>query len=253
MVRPALLTVLLILLGAPAAGQDTPAVLLPRETARVASVPDGAHVSLADGRLVELADVNVPDPKARTFLLRLVGRRRLDLLSASTPIPVDRHGALQAHLRTSTGVWVQGALLEAGLARVSPGAGGSGVEGPATAQAMLTLEATARAARRGIWANPAFRVRTPAELADDLDTFQLMEGRVVTAALVGGRAYLNFGPDRTTDTTVIADPPVARGLAAAGVIPAQLAGRLVRVRGWVGRRQGPEIRLASPEALEILD
>lgn len=253
MVRKALFAGLLILLAAPAAGQQPPPVLLARENARVARVPDGAHVALADGRLVQLAGVDVPDPLARSFLVRRVGRRQVELLSAGEHIPIDRHGALHAHLQTSAGVWVQGALLQAGLARVRPGIDGAGPDGPATSGAMLALEAKARAARRGIWARPAFRVRTPGELADDLDTFQLMEGRVVTAALVGGRAYLNFGPDRMTDTTVIADPPVARALAEAGVNLGQLSGHLVRVRGWVGLRKGAEIRLAAPEALEILD
>ena len=52
---------------------------------------------------------------------------------------------------------------------------------------------------------------------------------------------------------MIADPPVAAALARAGLDPAQLAGHLVRVRGWVGKRKGPEIRLAAPEALEIIE
>jgi len=246
--RKAVLTGLIILIALPATGQEAPPGLAVSLTAKVAKVLAGDRVALAGGRLVHLAGIDTPDPAARQRLTRLVQGRQIDLLAAGPNIPIDRHGTLHAHLLTPSGVWVQGALLKAGLARVVPG-----IDGPAASRAMLGLEATARAARRGLWSRPVFRVRTPGELAGDVDSFQLMEGRVVSAALIGGRAYLNFGPDRMTDTTVIADPPVAAALARAGVDPAKLLGHLVRVRGWVGQRKGPEIRLAAPESLEIVE
>ena len=246
--RTVVCTGLFLLVALPVAGQEAPPELVSREATKVASVVAADRLRLADGRLVQLAGIDTPDPSARRLLTRLVGKGRVDLLAASTSIPMDRHGTLRAQMRSHARVWVQGALLKAGLARVAPG-----IDGPVASREMLALEATARAARRGLWSRPEYRVRTPDTLGAAVDSFQLMEGRVVTAALVGGRAYLNFGPDRMTDTTVIADPPVAAALARAGLDPAQLAGHLVRVRGWVGKRKGPEIRLAAPEALEIIE
>ena len=45
-------------------------------------------------------------------------------------------------------------------------------------------------------------VRTPADAGDALDSFQIVEGRVLAAALVRSGGYLNFGADYKTDFTL---------------------------------------------------
>ena len=85
---------------------------------------------------------------------------------------------------------------------------------------------------------------------------------MVSAARVRGRLYLNFGDDWRTDFTVTVapgdarlfddDPVWAPLLDAAGGL-AGLADRRVRVRGWLGRYNGPEITLTHPEQIEFLD
>src|SRR3546814_5635730 len=60
---------------------------------------------------------------------------------------------------------------------------------------MLTLERRARAARRGIWADPFYAVRGPEDAGRLVDSFQIVEGRIVEAAEVRRRIYLNFGQD----------------------------------------------------------
>jgi micrococcal nuclease len=117
---------------------------------------------------------------------------------------------------------------------------------------MLVIEKRARANRLGIWAKTRFRVRNPHEPRRDIDTFQIVEGRVVSAAIIKGRAYLNFGPNWRTDFTFSISPRDRRRFERAGIDLAMLASRRVRGRGWVTLRNGPLIELTHPEQLEIL-
>ncbi|MGH6954261.1 MAG: thermonuclease family protein, partial [Alphaproteobacteria bacterium] len=117
---------------------------------------------------------------------------------------------------------------------------------------MLALERAARAARRGIWAHPFYRVLAPGEAAGFIDSFQLVEGRVVGAAVVKGRGYLNFGPDRRTDFTVTISPQDLQRFGAEWGAFESLEGRRVRVRGWLRSFDGPQIEATHPEQLEAL-
>ncbi len=85
-----------------------------------------------------------------------------------------------------------------------------------------------------------------------MNSFQLVEGRVATAANVRGRVYLNFGEDWKTDFTVLAPSSVRRMFEKKGIDLALLGGSVVRVRGWVKSWNGPMIELTHPEQLEIL-
>ena len=117
---------------------------------------------------------------------------------------------------------------------------------------LLARESQARAAQRGIWALPFYRIRKPAELDNEIDTFQLVEGRVVSAAVVRGRIFLNFGPDYRTDFTVTIAPQDMKFFRSAGLDPRTLQGKTIRVRGWISLQNGPEIEATHPEQIEIL-
>jgi hypothetical protein len=68
-----------------------------------------------------------------------------------------------------------------------------------------------------------------------------------------GRLYLNFGPDWRTDFT-LAVPREAKALFKRSALdPAALAGRMIRVRGWIRVQNGPLIEAATPEQIELLD
>jgi hypothetical protein len=45
----------------------------------------------------------------------------------------------------------------------------------------------------------------------------------------------------------------ARNFTAAGLEPAKLAGRRIRVRGFIERRGGPRIEASRPEQIELTD
>ena len=86
-----------------------------------------------------------------------------------------------------------------------------------------------------------------------IDRFELVEGVVVAATIVRGRAYLNFGPDWKTDFTASIDPRDRRLFDDAGFDIEALQGHRVRVRGWVESWNGPMIKVSHPEQIEVLD
>jgi hypothetical protein len=106
-------------------------------------------------------------------------------------------------------------------------------------------EASARQARAGAWRSGAFEVLTVPSLMGDVrrraGTFQLVEGTVVSASVVRGRAYVNFGVDHATDFTATVAPVDMREFRRLGFDPRMLAGRTIRVRGWLELFNGPNI------------
>lgn len=239
-------------------GPAAPDGLARGETGRVSAIRDGGTIDLEDGTTVRLAGIQTPEPARgdrpawplATEAATAVGHALLgnDVTLWHPEDREDRWGRSLAHVVRDDGLWMQGALLMAGLARV--------YTQPRTAtgaRLMLDLERTARAARSGIWRKRFYRVRNPAETWGDLDSVQVVEGRVVDAAVVRGTAYLNFGPDWRRDFTFRARPDVRQVFARAGIDLADLTGRRVRGRGWVFPLNGPMIDLTHPEGLEVLE
>ena len=256
--RPSLLFALL-LIGLDAAAAGRAAGLKPGDTATVARVVDGDTLVLADGREVRLFGILAPKPPlgrpdsepwpladaAKAALAELAQGRSVSLAFGARRI--DRHGRTLAHLHDASGRWIQGEMLARGLARVW-----SLPDNRDLVAEMLALERRAREARLGLWADPFYRIRAPAEAARAIDTFQLVEGRITASAIVRGRGYLNFGPDWRTDFTLSLDPPSVRLFEAEGVSLDALEGRRVRIRGWIKSFNGPLIEVTHPEQIEVL-
>lgn len=231
----------------------------------VTAVVDGDTLRLDDGSAVRLVGIEAPKPppgrgEGRTWPLAAAAKAALGELALGRAVMLayggpreDRYGRRLAQVYLGqipgrAGVWLQGELLRRGLARVH-----TVEDNRALAAEMLAEERAARTARRGLWADRAYRVRRPEEAGADADSFQLVAGTVVTAAVVRGQGYLNFGPDRRTDFTVVVPARARRLLRAAGIDVAALAGRQVLVRGWIMLRNGPMIELTHPEAIELME
>jgi len=228
-------------------------------TARAVAVVDGDTLVLDDGGKVRLVGIQAPKlplgrpnfqawplaDRAKAALERLTLDRRLRLSFGGRRI--DRHGRLLAHLHDDAGRWIQGEMLRQGLARVY-----SFADNRALVPEMLALERAARESRRGIWSHPYYRVLKASETPKFKAGFQLVEGRVLDASIVKGRAYLNFGPDWRTDFTVSVAPSRRRLFEAAGIALGDYAGRRVRVRGWLKSYNGPLIEATHPEQIEVL-
>jgi len=261
--RPVLacfLLTLLLLTGAvhPAVAEGTR--LEPGGAGVVNRVVDGDTVHLEDGRRIRLVGIQAPKlplgrPNVRKQPLADASKALLEKLVLGRAVALsyggrrlDRHGRALAHLHTEDGRWVQGILLEQGLARVY-----SFPDNRTMVTDMLVLERAARSARRGIWRLNYYGIRTPDETVRHIDTFQLVEGEVLSAARVRGRTYLNFGEDWQSDFTITISKRSGRTFKSDGIDPLTWQGRRVRIRGWLSWRNGPMVNLTHPEQIEVLD
>ena len=234
------------------------------ERARVVEVIDGDTLLLDDGRPVRLVGIQSPKlPLGRAgfeaWPLAEEAKAALAALTLGRDVALgyggrrnDRHGRELAHLYLlegtgEAGLWVQGALLEAGMARVY-----SFADNRALVAEMLARERRARANRRGIWADPFYAVRTPERVEGHAGSFQLVEGNVLKAAKVKGRIYLNFGEDWKSDFTITLAPAARRVFEAEGIDPLGFGGQRVRVRGWIESFNGPMIEASHPEQIEVI-
>jgi endonuclease YncB( thermonuclease family) len=221
---------------------------------------EGDTLALVGGRTLRLAGVLAPrasdrGPEREIARANAAARAALDHLARGKTLALwhaalaeDRHGRILAHARAADGPGLQDELLRLGHARVftQPGAAERAPE-------MLALEAGARAARRGLWSLAAYAVRADAEAGRHTEAFQLVEGRVLKAAPAREIFYLNFGHDFRRDFTVGLDRAALRAFRRAGLDPAALEGRRIRVRGWVLWRNGPYIGATHPEQVEAID
>ncbi|HKM87021.1 MAG TPA: thermonuclease family protein [Xanthobacteraceae bacterium] len=227
---------------------------------------DGRTFVLDDGREVRLAAIEVPPlplPQetsaatgglaARDALATLLAGAQVLLRQAELQ-KADRYGRVVAFASTARdGVErsVQAELIAAGLARVAARVGGRDC-----AAELLARENAARTAKLGLWAGSYYHTLdadNPADVLAARGRFALVEGRVVSVRESGATIYVNFGRRWTEDFTVTILKRNARNFAAAGLDPKILAGRRVRVRGWIEERGGPWIEAARPEQIEITD
>jgi endonuclease YncB( thermonuclease family) len=229
-------------------------------TATVQTALDGRTLRLADGREVRLAGIEVPNPAAgaqaaRAALALLVEGREVALrrLGAES----DRHGRLLAEVRLASPAEaggersIQHALLAQGHARVAGRVGD-----PACAAEWLAAERAARMASLGLWADPHYVIRAagnPDQILAGRGAFAVVQGKVLSVRESGGTIYVNFGRRWSEDFTVTILKRNERIFSAAGLDLKNLAGRHVRVRGFVEERGGPWIEAARPEQIEIAE
>jgi endonuclease YncB( thermonuclease family) len=235
-------------LGCNAAAQE-PCRLTAIGTANVAAVRDGRTLLLDDGRELRLAAIEVPDDN----------RAALQALVAGHPLQLERLGAERDRYGRLVGFAFAGdaqqslqrAMLEQGQARVSARVGDK-----ACADGLLSVERVARAARRGLWADPNFAPLSAENLPGlqaERGRFALVEGKVLSVRESGATIYVNFGRRWTRDFTVTILKRLRRTFTAAGVEPKKLEGHRIRVRGWIEQRGGPIIAAEAPEQIEIVD
>ena len=258
---PWLLLVCLLPLLAACPALAGPAEHLPASgTAVVKAVMSGDTVILGDGRVLRLSGIQAPRivqsrARAHTWPLAAEARAALAQLVQGRTVTLyvpgarqDRHDRLLAQLVRDDGLWLQGEMLGRGWVRAyaAPDLKDLGAE-------MYGLEQAARAARRGIWDNRFYAIRDQNGLGHDLDSFQLVEGRVLSVSFGKGQIYLNFGQNWRTDFSVRVPRHGVRSFRQVHGDPHLLQGRLVRVRGWLYRHSGPEIEIAFPEQVEVLE
>jgi len=223
----------------------------------VASLGGGGTLVLDNGQAVRLLGVAVPAGDgaeaagARAALQRLVLGRAVALADVGK---ADRYARLPADVFIGQGddrIWLQEELVAKGLALVQ-----SFKHNRACTLALLAREEAARKARLGVWGSADFAVRAtdrPELLRPLLDTFQIVEGVVVSTGAAGRKVYLNFGRRWKTDFTGVIATGDLDAFAAAGIFPLKLPRRRVRLRGWLTEHDGPMMQLDHPEQIELID
>jgi micrococcal nuclease len=235
------------------------------EAATVASIEDGETLLLTDGREVRLLGVKAPsaplgwkgeDPwpfvaESKAALERQASSAEIELRFDERR--EDRHGHVLAQvyvMRDGARVWLQEELVKEGVARVY-----SFADARACVAELLSAETEARAARRGLWRSWAYRIQDASDvtrLGRLTRTYQLVEGRVHAVGEGRRLIYVNFAEDWHTDFTITIERKDLAGFEAAGLDLERLAGRRVRVRGFVEWWNGPMIAATSPEQIEVL-
>ena len=256
--------------GLTVSGGDVPGCAVPPGDAGgvfdVVDVVDGDTIMLNDRSEVRMVGIQAPKlplgrrnfvewplaKEARDAAVDIASGREVVLWSGGAD--EDRHGRRLAHTYVRDGqggtIWFQGEMLRRGLARVY-----SFPDNRVCVESLLAHEAAAREEGRGMWALDTYRIVNANEL-ERLNaregSYELVEGRVLDAKLINGRAYLNFGTNYRDDFTVTISPRDMKLFRDAGIDPAGYEGRVVRARGWVRLFNGPSIDATHPEQIEIV-
>lgn len=250
------------LLAVPAkAGAATDCPAVSPQPVRVAGIAGPAALQLTDGRTVALAGLIVPPGIAGAPERAEAGLARAALLQPVCVLPLgppDRWNRLPAEIwwarqtcdRALPADGPAETLVAQGLAVLMPAA----LPCPqASAARLATAEETARQAGRGLWAPGMGLVQRADDphLARKAGRFAVVEGQVRSVGMAGKTFFLNFGVRWIIDFTVTIADTDRKRFAAAGLDPATLAGRVVRVRGWLEEKDGALMVLSDPGAMAL--
>ena len=252
----------------------TPCLLPTTRSFTVTAAIDARTLQLDDGTALRLASIlpptsydsppapaDLPAEKAAIAALtkRVVGRNIAVSLERTTR---DRYGrrvgsALligagdRHHSALLEERWLQALAVHAGEARVAL----SAAIDTACASMLLRLEATAAAAKRGLWQLALYAVKRaeePAGLLRYRSTFQIVRGTVARVAPSRNAVYLNFGDNWKRDFTARFDRAALKRANINIAALKRLERHPVRIRGWIEKRNGPLITVWRPEQIELL-
>jgi hypothetical protein len=222
--------------------------------ARGATMADARTLVLEDGRMLRIAGVEsfaliLKDADAAESALH----RRLQEIVSGSALRVrllsespDRYGRFPAVIADADGRIVQEVLAREGLAV----AFASGDSVPCF-QEILAAEDQARRSRVGFWDGIRLPRARPDELRPLIGRFAIFEGVVISVGNRTARTYLNFGGLWTEDVTVEIEARDRETFGGEAAL-AGLAGKRMRVRGFVEEKAGPMALVRSPSQLEIL-
>lgn len=216
--------------------------------ALAAEALSGDTIRLDDGRIVRLLGIKAEGQGARQRLQTFLAQNELIFENGA----MDRYGriAADAYVEPVGGekLWLQGAMLQEGLAFVYPPTGTE----PHFAD-LLKLEGKARQVKKGIWNNPVFDdAATDYPKKIGYGHFAFVSGKAVKAERVKNMVYLNFGTNWRYDFTAAIAAHDLRHFRKSGVDPLAYEGKNIRVRGWVKRDFGPMIAVTNPAQIEVL-
>ncbi len=223
------------------------------EIATLARVIDGDTIRLGDGRRVRFSAINTPEiargnkpaepfgEQAKKRLQQLIGDKTL--LLRHDRRRRDKYKRLLSHVFLPDGTNVQAWLLEQGLAIHS-------LEPPNLwrTDCYAAKEREARRARRGLWQHPRYRPLEARQVRRDTTGFYRVSGQIQAIERNRGRIWL-----RLSDKLALRIEKRDRRYFPAGMLEKLLDKRVI-AKGWMfPYRDGLDLRLRHPAALEIIE
>jgi endonuclease YncB( thermonuclease family) len=233
------------------------------KSGRIDKIIDSLTIGLKDGTIVRLASTHNPDfhnienapyaEAALVFLKEKLPERTEVMLYQTRDRNKGRINRMEhqlAHVVTKEDkLWIQGALLEQGLAYVY-----TAPNNRLLLDEMYKAEEKARAERKGIWADDSlYKVITPEETDSKIGDFAVIEGTVKKVATVRNNTYLNFGQNWKTDFTIQIPPATRKAFARNGFNVLNFSGQKIRVRGYLREYNGPLIELKDTAHFEVVN
>ncbi len=230
------------------------------ERGSIANIDERLEITLKDGRTLRLAGLEPPRPTpdqpdfdttARDALRARAGNEVAFVPLAEKP---DRWGRIPAFIffeqPGAAPVSVGQFLLAGGFARFMPEP-----EAHPCRAFFLAAEASARAAKLGVWRDPFYAVLSPTDrdaFAERAATNVVVEGRLSGIDEGRLRTYLEFAPRTARAFEVTILQRNVKKFARAGLEFHALIGRTLRVRGLLDLRFGPQIEISSPDEIELI-
>jgi endonuclease YncB( thermonuclease family) len=238
-------------------------VMDPSVRAEVRAIDDRLDLTLTDGTVLKLAGIDPPVPTPDDPALDQAARMRLSAWLVGREIRFralddrnDRWGRMPALVFAEAGapgaplLSVATAVLDAGLGRFAPSK---------AARPCLTdfraAEAAARGAKLGVWADPYYAVLAASDrdaLVERTGTSVVVEGETIGVETDRFRTKLAFGTRRGWDFSVTISQRNVAKFDEAGLDLGGLRAKMIRVRGLLDTRFGPQIEISTPDELEIV-
>jgi endonuclease YncB( thermonuclease family) len=259
-----LIPMLLVMLAMPARAGDlssssaTPEDLAIIDRGTIKEILKSDMVMLDNNKRYRLDNILVPpyeEPPAMDELKREFLNKGVTVYSyPGIENSMDRYGLLFAHLVTAKVAWVQQDLVSKGLAWAF-----SSTSSPDMVETLKLIEEKARSQRVGFWKNPAYAIKNPENVGEFINSYQIVEGKIISISETSGAVFLNFGKNWKTDFAVKIKSNYLPLFLAEDSDPSskydsplKWKNRFVRIRGWVTRSNGPLMVLTHKEQMDFL-
>lgn len=243
-----------VLAASPPPSGAAPCLPMPLARGYVADVTATGDLVLGDGSVLRPAGLAGGGAgKAVSWRAALAGQVAGREIAFAAGPARDRYGrrtALIANpvapVATEEPPTLQQALLREGLAVARPEEAVL-----ACLPGWLAAEAEARRAQRGLWRRLPLAATDMSALRAQQGRFTIVAGYILDVGKTARVDYLNFGRVWRQDMTGRVEAEGRASLAARGLASADLAGRLVWLRGTLFEAGGPAITVRRAEQIEL--
>lgn len=194
----------------------------------------------------KLADIRLPvhHPKSLSKLGRLILGKEMRFEIPKNSL--DRYGRPHVHIYDANNTWINGLLIETGLAQLS-----GAISTFTKLEALQKLENKARLSKQGLWQTQQFQIYQTTPYNGPLFEFAIVEGTVLHAKQVKQRLYINFEEDWRKDFSIAIEKPLWQKFEAHGVNLKEIAGQRIQARGWIRKYNGPYLEIFQIGQLQL--